>query len=141
MPLLMRAPPKVAAQQFCTAVKWGMQYLQTSSRTLGASLLITVFLVSRLQDSTEAQEWKTWAAALAILIPVAPYEIYAIFPINDRINEIRLELEGKTAEDFSTAQKAELGALLTKWQWRNWGRVACPLVVGLVGLTSITRSV
>ena len=92
-------------------------------------------------DSTEAQEWKTWAVALAILVPVAPYEIYAIFPINDRIDEIRLELEGKKAEDFSTAQKAELVELLTKWQWRNWGRVACPLVVGLVGLTSIARSV
>lgn len=141
MPLLMRAPPKVAAQQFCTTVKWGMQYLQTCSRALGASLVITMFLVSRLQDFTEAQEWKTWATALAILVPVAPYEIYAIFPINDRIEEIRLELVGKTAEDFSTAQRVELGALLTKWQWRNWGRVPCPLVVGLVGLTSITRSV
>jgi hypothetical protein len=137
----MRAPPKVGAQQFCATVKWGRQYLQTSSRALGASLIIVTFLISRLNDPNESQQWKTWATALTILVPVAPYEIYFIFPINDRIDEIRLELEGKKAEDFSAAQKAELGELLKKWQWRNWGRVTCPLIAGLVALTSIARSV
>ena len=52
------------------------------------SLITTVFLTLRLPDPAQAEQWKTWALAVGIMVPVAPYEVYCIFPINDRVKEM-----------------------------------------------------
>jgi hypothetical protein len=67
---------------------------------------------------------------------VAPYEIYAIFPINDRVKEIRDEIASGRDEKGA---KRELQGLFVKWQVRNFGRVAIPLVAGLVGWFGVLR--
>jgi hypothetical protein len=100
---------------------------------LGASLLLINILTSRL----ESEEWKTWALLLCSLVIVAPYEIWFIFPINDRVEQIGRELgEGnKKEEDF----RSELHALLNQWQARNFVRMGLPLCVGVVGMLNLSK--
>ena len=85
----------------------------------------------------EAQQWKTWMALFFVLLIIAPYEIYAIFPTNDRVAEMEKELaKGLMEED---AAKKELKVLLKRWQFRNFGRVGLPLIVGVGGMMNLTR--
>ena len=140
MPLTKLLPPKLAVKQFKQTFDWGGQYLLTSSRALGASLLITGILTSQLSDAVEAEKWKVWAGSFCFLILVAPYEIYFIFPINDRADEIGLELErGGVTEKKEGELKKELRVLLGMWQRRNFGRVGMPLVTGVVALAGVVR--
>ena len=137
VPLTALLPPKLLARQFKQTFTWGGQYLLPSSRALGASLLLTTILTSRLPDSAEAEKWKNWAGLFCTLITVAPYEIYFIFPINDRVEEIGEELEKgvKVEEEV----KKELKDLLAKWQFRNFGRVALPTLVGVGGILTLAK--
>jgi hypothetical protein len=68
------------------------------------------------------------------LIGVAPYEIYFIFPINDRAEEIGRELDGGVEGKKEDELKRELKELLGMWQRRNFGRVVLPAVTGVVAL-------
>lgn len=77
-----------------------------------------------------------WATALAILVSVAPYEVYCIFPINDRVKEIEDELAKRSNEKQA---KQELQNLFKKWQFRNFGRVVIPLVAGVMGWLGFVR--
>ena len=140
MPLAMRAPPKVASQQFITTVTWGLRYLQTSAIALAFSLLTLTFLVSRLEDESQAAEWKTWALCFGIVFSIAPYERITIFPINDRVAVIEKELVGRNdgGEGDNKIGK-ELRGLLQEWQWRNFGRVGLPLLAGSIGLLQASR--
>jgi len=139
MPLTKLLPPKHAAQQFNQTVTWGREYLQTSSRILAVLLLTTTILTSQLPDPSEAENWKTWAFCIGILLPVAPYEIKFIFWINDRIEEMGTKWE--KGADISTEEKIELRDLLDLWKRRNWGRVIIPLTTGVVGLLGlVTRN-
>jgi hypothetical protein len=135
MPLTKLLPPKQAAQQFTQTVIWGGQYLQTSSRVLAFFLVLTTVLTSRLPDSAEAAQWKTWTLCIGILLPVAPYEVKFIFWINDRIEE--MGEKWKKDVDVSAEEKSELRELLDTWKRRNWGRVLIPLATGVVGLLSL----
>jgi hypothetical protein len=137
MPLTKLLPPPLAAAQFQQTFTWGKQYLQPSSRILGALLLLTTFLTSRLSDPAQAAKWRDWALCLGILAPVAPYEVYTIFHLNDRVEEIGDEVRRGVGSEAE--RKAELGVLLGKWQVRNFGRVAIPLCAGLVGLWSMIK--
>jgi hypothetical protein len=76
--------------------------------------------------------WTTWAWLFVALVVIAPYEIYCIFPINDRVKEIGRELESgvRTEDDV----KGELRGLLGRWRVRNWGRILGPAAVGVLGL-------
>lgn len=114
---------------------WGFHYLQPSSRILGASLLLTTILTSQLAGE-EGEKWRLWAMALAILVPVAPYEVYFIFPINDRVKEIDDDINGRGA---SEKVEKELKRLFRKWKVRNWGRVVMPLVAGVVGWLGVVK--
>ena len=137
VPLTALLPPKLLARQFRQTFIWGGQYLLPSSRALGASLLLTTILTSRLSDPAEAEKWKNWAGLFCTLITVAPYEIYFIFPMNDRVEEIGEELEKgvRMEEDV----KKELQDLLAKWQFRNFGRVALPALVGVAGIVNMDK--
>jgi hypothetical protein len=137
VPLTALLPPKLLVKQFKQTFTWGGQYLLPSSRALGASLLLATILTSRLSDPVEAEKWKSWAALFLTLITVAPYEIYLIFPINDRVEEIGQELEKGTTRDKKA--KRELKELLGKWQFRNFGRVLLPALVGVGGMWNITK--
>jgi Na+/melibiose symporter-like transporter len=110
--------------------------LQPSSRILAASLLLTTVLTTYLPDPEHAEAWKIWAVALGILVPVAPYEVYCIFPINDRVKEIGESLEKGREEK---GMKKELEELFGKWIFRNYGRVGIPVVAGVVGWLGVVR--
>ncbi|KAJ4991592.1 hypothetical protein SVAN01_02973 [Stagonosporopsis vannaccii] len=136
LPLTALLPTKQACAQFTQTVTWGFQYLQPASRTLALLLLLTTALTARLPLPLHAEAWKTWAVALAILVPVAPYEVYWIFPINDRVKEI-----GKEVEEGRDGERAgrELRGLFELWRLRNYGRVGIPLLAGLVGWMGVVR--
>jgi hypothetical protein len=136
IPLTALLPPHLAAKQLTQTVAWGFQYLQPSSRILMFALIITPLLTWRLPDPVQAENWKLWATALAILVPVAPYEVYCIFPINDRVKEIGDELAKGSNEKQA---KQELQDLFKKWQFRNFGRVVIPLVAGVVGWLGVVK--
>ena len=136
MPLTLLLPPHLAVKQFNQTVLWGFRDLQPSSRILMFSLITTVFLTLRLPDPAQAEQWKTWALAVGIMVPVAPYEVYCIFPINDRVKEIGQDIEKRRDENRF---KRELGELFTKWQFRNCVRVGLPLVAGFVGWLAVSR--
>jgi hypothetical protein len=108
-----------------------------SSRLLGVSLLLTTILTSRLSDPVEAGKWKTWAVLLGMLGAIAPYEIYLIFPINDRVEEIGKEMEKRIGREVE--QRLELQGLLKKWQSKNFVRVGVPVLVGVVGMMNLVK--
>lgn len=110
------------------------------SRLQALLLVVTALLTSRLDDDEQAQKWKVWVAILGIFVPVAPYEIWAIFPINDRVNEWQQALQSGKGVDEDEI-KAELGELLDKWQTRNLGRAAWPLATGVIALLSVTNTI
>jgi hypothetical protein len=132
VPLTAFLPPRLLTKQFTQTFTWGGQYLQPSSRVLGLLTLLTSFLTARLPDPVEAGKWSIWVGLFCLLVTIAPYEIYLIFPINDRVTEIGEALDkGKEREE---EQKRELQSLLGKWAFRNWGRISMPVVVGVVGI-------
>jgi Na+/melibiose symporter-like transporter len=132
IPLTSLLPPKLAARQFTQTFTWGGQYLLPSSRTLGALILLTTMLTSLLPDPDDAATWPIWALLFCMVVTVAPYEIYLIFPLNDRVKEIGSVLEHSTVSE--DAVKRELQTLLKTWAFRNWGRILAPVVVGVMGL-------
>lgn len=71
------------------------------------------------------------------MITVAPYEVYLIFPINDRVEEIGEELDRDARKEEE--RKRELKELLKKWQFRNFGRVGMPALVGVMGMWNISH--
>lgn len=149
LPLTSLLPAHHACAQFLRTVTWGKTYLQPTSRLLAFLLLATSFATSRLRDPAQARLWTKWALALAVLLPVAPYEVYFIFPINGRVREIwREEEEAERGPDGdgdadgererSRAEK-ELKGLFEKWRVRNYGRVVIPVVAGVVGWLGVVR--
>ncbi|KAF1949518.1 hypothetical protein CC80DRAFT_540214 [Byssothecium circinans] len=132
MPLTQLLPPKQAARQSFQTVVWGGQYLQSSARALAASLLITTVLTSQLADPKESAKWKTWAFCTVLLPLVAPYEIKLIFPLNDRIDDLGRKMEA--GEELDAVERRELTQCFKSWGHLNYGRVALPLVSGVVAL-------
>lgn len=78
---------------------------------------------------------------VGILAPLSPYEIFVIFPVNDRIAEMgeQLQVDGGRGDDEKA--KKELKSLLARWQTRHLVRVGIPLLTGLVGFSSLVMGV
>ena len=74
---------------------------------------------------------------MAILIQVAWYEVVAIFPTNDRVEEIGRKSSKSDAEDVNVHMREELDSLLVKWQRRNMVRAMIPLSAALVAMIGI----
>ena len=92
IPNALLAPPKTMTRQFLATIARGERYLQPSSRILGLCLLSVTYLTAQNPNPAVASRWRYWAACLAILVPVAPYEIFVIFPINDQVKEIDAQI-------------------------------------------------
>lgn len=93
--------------------------------------------MSRHPDAIVAKRWRWYASSLAVLISFAPFEIYAIFPLNDRIEEIGLRLRNTGEQDTDEKTQAELVLLLKKWQARNVARAMLVLTSALICLFDI----
>lgn len=100
------------------------------------ALAINACLTAFHPDSKVSADWPLWAMISGILILAAPYEIYAIFPINDRAKELRRQIE-KDRQPLTPSQETEIQSLLSKWAFRNLGRAFLPLVAGLLGVCNL----
>jgi hypothetical protein len=141
IPLLRRSQsPSTAIAQFQLMIEKGFRYLQTSSRILGAALASLTFLAYSSQDSKIASQFKYWAAALAMLVPLAPYEIYFIFPSNYRIDDMGKALRKRENDELTAQEKVEFEGLLTRWQWRNGVRFLTPVIAGVIGTVGMFAS-
>ena len=70
---------------------------------------------SLLRIQLNYKVFSLYIAALVCLVPVGPYEIYAIFPMNDAIHELKKVLDGKeSAEESNVAIDLELNMLPRK---------------------------
>lgn len=141
MPLILSTDPRTQSRQLIQTVDQGGRYLQPTSRMLGLALLSITAVLFVYPDPACPTRWRHYATALCILAPIAPYEVYAIFPINGRMKEIGGQLEARHGGDpWDEKEVKELGELLRAWQVRNFGRILPPLVASFVGLWSIYQS-
>ena len=65
-------------------------------------------------------------------ISMAPYEIYFIFPINDRVIELGKALEATEGKKEDEKIDKELTMLARKWRFRNWGRAGPALIISVL---------
>ena len=86
-----------------------------------------------------AKQFRYWVVALGMLLPIAPYEVYCIFPSNDRIKEIGRDLRTREKDELRGEEAEELDGLFTKWQWRNGIRFVTPVVASVVGLLGVLQ--
>lgn len=134
IPLLRKSSsPSSAIAQFELTIQKGFRYLQPSSRILGAALASLTYLTHKSADAGIHAQWRFWATALAILLPVAPYEVYFIFPTNHHISDLGKKVRSGEKDELNGEQREEFEALLTKWQWRNGVRFATPILAAVIG--------
>lgn len=131
MHLLEFAPPRVKVAQFNLTIGKGSRYLQPASRVLAVSIMTLLYLAYVTPSSGWGFKCTVYAIALVMLVPVAPYEIYLIFPINDRVAELGTKMEKEGTDDNEAIDK-ELIMLLRKWRFRNWGRAGPCLATGIL---------
>lgn len=128
--MIIAAPPQVKVMQFNHTIEKGRRYLQTCSRTQGASIVLMALLTYLQPTASYKSEWKLWLVAFFMLFPIAPYEIYFIFPINNEVAAIgRIGEEGDVGREALRKIDERLNALFRKWQLRNGGRFIPPLIV------------
>lgn len=134
IPMILTNPSsKSAIYQFNTTVARGGRFLQPLSRFLAASFAALILLVSQHPDQSVAAHWKYWAFGTVVLVSNAPYEIIAVFPVNDRVEALgKRNRDGDG--DLSEIERKELVALLRSWQKWNMGRVALVFLAGVIAL-------
>lgn len=74
---------------------------------------------------------------MACLVPAIPWEIFAIFPINDRMEELGKGFDDPKSGDDGTGNNEEVNRLLVKWQGRHFWRIVAPAGAFLATLWSI----
>ncbi|KAF2424444.1 hypothetical protein EJ08DRAFT_566817, partial [Tothia fuscella] len=135
IPLLRKSSsrsPRSAKAQFELVIEKGFRYLQSSSRILGLALASLTYLTYKSPNARIHAQWRFWATALGILLPLAPYEIYFIFPTNCRIIDIGKELRNREKDELDGGGSEEFESLLTKWQWRNGVRFVIPIMAAVI---------
>jgi len=138
IPVILRArDTRTKITQFNLVIQKGFQYLQPSSRALGASLASLAVLFYYHPNSAIASRWRYYALAMAILVPTAPYEEYAIFPTNYRVADMGKELDIMGSSDFVDKRDGEVDELLKKWRRRHVGRIMAPVAALLVSIWSV----
>ncbi len=127
-------------RQFNHSVHLGSKYLQPTSRAMPVVMLVMAYL-SHVEASKDLKElslsytmaaWLPYALAVAVLAPTGPWEIYLIFPTNDKIAEMKKELEKRGKENFGDERDNQIGELLSIWQKWHVGRVVAPLLATMI---------
>ena len=72
--------------------------------------------------------WSPYVLTIAVLLPTSPWEIYLIFPTNDKVTEMQKQLEKMGKENFGDRRDGEMGELISIWQKWHVGRVIAPLI-------------
>ncbi|KAF2223756.1 hypothetical protein BDZ85DRAFT_281666 [Elsinoe ampelina] len=129
------------ATQFCLMVGKGAAYLQPTSRILGASLASLAVLSYTHPDPIQSAKWSYWAVALACVLPIAPYEVSLIFPINDEILEMRNEMDDRRSAGLANDDKKcdkYIREQIYKWRRRHVGRIVMPFAAFCLGIAVIS---
>ncbi|KAK3658019.1 hypothetical protein LTR56_000773 [Elasticomyces elasticus] len=135
IPLLQlpRVPPHAKAVEFVHIFTLGGRYLQPTSRLLGAStVMLTAW--SYAQDNGL---WRYYLLCFGLLAPIAPWEMYMIFPINDRVAEMDRRMEQDGSNVLSAAEKNELGGLLSRWAKVHSFRFVMPALAAVVSAVAL----
>ena len=135
--LLVSHPTRTTIKQFNIMIHKGLTYLLPSSRVMSISLASTAYLLSQSPNPEVAAKWRYWAIVLVILVPIAPYEMLAIFPINQKIAEIGERVEKDGSDRLSEAETEEVKGLIRKWQKRHIGRMLLPFAASLIGFWTV----
>jgi len=117
-------------------IRRGYKYLQSTSRNLAIALLATIILTYYHPDETVAAKWKWYAAAFAVLIQAAWYEVVFIFPINDQAIAMGEMLEGDDLW-LKDSEHAKLQGLIRRWRWWHFGRIVAVFVPGCLTLAAL----
>lgn len=111
---------------FTETIDRGFRYLQPSSRISGLLFIAVTILTYQHSDPATAWKWKFYGAAFLVVIQVAWYEVYFIFPINDTIKAMGERLADAGEQELSEAEQKKLMELLAKWEFRHRMRIAIP---------------
>ena len=98
----------------------------------------TGFLSTGVSPWDTRSVWLPYAICIAVLIPVAPWETFLIFPTNDKIEAMGKELERTKKTDFGDQRDQELQEAMISWQRFHVGRVVMPaLGFGIMVLSGV----
>ncbi|MCJ1293161.1 hypothetical protein MMC34_004714 [Xylographa carneopallida] len=122
--ILLASTPASAVVQYIEMIDRGGRYLQPTSRLLALGLFSLTWLIARHPDPAISMAWRYYAICGVLLVLVAPWETFMVFPINDRIKEMGAQLEKAGNAEGNPATKAELERLLRKWRDMHGGRIA-----------------
>lgn len=122
---------------FTETIDRGFRYLQPSSRISGLLFLAVTILTYQHPDLGTAWKWKLYGATFLVVIQVAWYEVYLIFPINDTIRAMGERLEETKAQELPEAEQKKLMELLAKWEFRHRMRIAIPFVGCVAAVAAI----
>lgn len=118
---------QVMLRQFHHLISLGIKYIQAGSRVQGITLAACTWLLYRHSDPEIQSAWPYFAAALVVGLQVAWYEIVFVFPINDKLIEMKGRLE-KMDEKADRAMGPEVLELLEKWRTWHIGRIVIPFL-------------
>ncbi|KAK3117987.1 hypothetical protein LTR53_000139 [Teratosphaeriaceae sp. CCFEE 6253] len=113
----------------------GGMYLQPSSRILGASAVA----LTAWSYAADNGGWAYELLCFGLLIPIAVWEVYMIFPINDRVAELDKKMQGGGGGALSKAEVAELTDLLNEWSTMHTVRWVLPGVAAVVSALALVR--
>jgi hypothetical protein len=134
--LLPTTPSRTITDQFKEVIRRGYKYLQSTSRNISILLLATISLTYYHPDEAVASKWKWYAAAFAVLIQAAWYEVVFIFPINDQAIAMGDKLEGDELW-LAEAEHAKLQGLIRSWRKWHFGRILAAFVPGCLTLAAL----
>lgn len=133
VPNMYLVSSELQLQQLVATFTKGFTYLLPSGRLIMTAVVSRTLLTVSHPDPAISSTWPTWALMAGLLIMAAPYEIYFIFPVNNRAKELKRQVE-KDRKPLTKQQEAEVGVLIRKWKNLNFGRVILPFIVGVMGL-------
>ncbi|KXJ85440.1 hypothetical protein Micbo1qcDRAFT_169436 [Microdochium bolleyi] len=129
------ASTAVQVRQFNHVLVLGFKYLQTSSRLIPVALLSLAGATYHHQQQPGpplVQHWTHYLAATLVLLITAPWEVYLIFPTNDKITGYGRALDKERQGRFGDKRDDEVQRLLTEWQFWHVGRIAFPMIATLI---------
>ncbi|KAK1067297.1 hypothetical protein LTR74_006501 [Friedmanniomyces endolithicus] len=137
IPLLQlpRVPAQAKAAELTHLVTLGGKYLQPGSRILGAaSVGFTAWSYAVGNDL-----WGHYLLCFVLLVPIAVWEVYMIFPINDRVAEMDQQMLKGGSGALNAEQERELGRLLDRWTKMHTVRFVLPGLAALVSAIALSH--
>jgi len=115
----------------------GGRYLQPCSRILGASAVALTAWSYATDNGLLIYE----VFCFGLLIPIAVWEVYMIFPINDRVAKLDQKMRKEGSDSLSDVETTELIDLLNEWSTMHTVRWVLPGTAAVVSGVALVRCV